>query len=224
MIAFYDPCQVTVEHIMMVIDHENLKILPWPDPGVVFRGGNDKWSNAQRYKMLAGFVHVPAEHVDTEYWLKLDTDTVATGNDDWIDPAWFDSGPAIVSHPWGFTKPPYQMVKLDAWAEENGILFTPEGSPPLGLVPDPESDRLRHKRIISWCGFFSTLMTSTASLAAERTCGKGQLPVPSQDGYLFYISKRLGLEIKRVQMKNRGWQHWSSMYNVQRASREALKC
>lgn len=223
MAAFYDRDQVSGNELRSVIDHPDLKTVAWPPQGVEYSGGCDKWHNQQRYRMLAGFVHVPAKHVDTTYWLKLDTDVVATGNDDWIDPAWFDEDPSIVCQPWGFTKPANQMLILDAWAEKYAGSLGFKDCPPLRLVPQEGSDRVCHKRIISWCGFFWTAFTGVAARWAENTCGEGQLPVPSQDGYLWYVAQRLGLSIKRVQMKNRGWEHWSTTHNVVLAAKRAME-
>ncbi|KKL21208.1 hypothetical protein LCGC14_2447740, partial [marine sediment metagenome] len=117
MIVFYDTSQVKEEEIRRVVDHPNLTIVPWPPKGVTYeRSMEGKFGDPQRYKMLAGFVYVPWRYVQTKYWLKLDVDTVATGQDDWIDEKWFENSPAIVAQPWGFTKPPDQMQMLDKWA------------------------------------------------------------------------------------------------------------
>ena len=221
MVAFFDQDQLTADQVGMVIDHPMLKVVPWPPVGVHYPGGNDKWTNAQRYRMLAGFVHVPARHVMTDYWLKLDTDVVATGNDGWIDDGWFKGDPAIVAQSWSFTKPADQMLKLDEWAARHDWLFHTQ---PLDLSPKEGSERLGHKRIISWCGFFHTSSTIWSSQWAEQSCGIGMLPVPSQDGYLWYVAKRLGLDIRRVDMKRRGWEHWSAMFNVKAAAIKAMLC
>jgi hypothetical protein len=193
----------------------------WPErPAAVF----DKWSNPQRYMMLSGFVHVPALcQIETPYWLKLDLDAVATGHDDWVDPSWFKDNPAIVSQPWGYTKPADQMLKLDQWvdryAEHLPILAN---QPPLNLVPKEGSSLVKHPRIISWCGFFSTGFTSLCSAMASTTCGRGRLPVPSQDGFMFYAAKRAGLPIHIAQMKSRGFEHHNGNAAVKAAVERSL--
>lgn len=222
MLVFRDRDQVSEQDVLRVVDHPDLLVVEWPPPGVVHAGGSDKWTDPQRYKMLSGFVHVPASRVKTDYWLKLDTDVVATGCDHWIDQGWFSGSPAIVCQPWGFTKPADQMIRLDEWAELNKEC-TGFRLPPLKLAPREGSDRVRHKRIISWCGFFHTAITAAASRLAEMTVGRGQLPVPSQDGFLWYVAARLGTEVKRVQMKGLGWEHWSTMHNVAIASKRAME-
>lgn len=171
-----------------------------------------RFGNAQRYRMLSSFVHVPAMCVETPYWLKLDLDAVATGIDDWIQEEWFEGSPAIIASGWGYTKPANQMLELDKWAEN--IAFRSE---PLNLAPEPGSSLVRHSRIISWCGFFSTGFTKYCSEMATMTCGLGKLPCPSQDGFMWYVAQRSGLKINTVRMKNFGWKHCSKESDVRQS-------
>lgn len=219
MVIFYDQTEVTEWDVRQAVTHPNPLFYAWPPKGVTYNGNrDDKWHHPQRYKMLSGFVHVPALTVDTPYWLKLDTDVVATGQPDWIDPKWFRNTPAIVSHRWAFTKPANQMLLLDEWVEQNRRqLYVLSQHPPLNLVPQEGSERLGHWRIISWCGFFNTTLTRLASDCANATCGSFQLPVPSQDGYLWYVATRLGHEVVRTIMKERGWEWWSTEGNIRKA-------
>jgi len=221
MLIFFDRFSLHSYEIFEAIDHPNLTCIPWPPGDKPYpRLTEEKFGNPQRYKMLAGFVHVPAMHVKTDYWLKLDVDTVANGQDDWISEDWFNGTPAIIAQPWGFTRPKNQMQLLDRWAE--GCAHLKFNSEPLRLPIDPDADKLSHKRIISWCGLFNTNFTKDCSRFAEESCGEGFLPVPSQDGYMWYIATRLGMEIKRPQMKTRGWEHWTTMENIRKAVAKAL--
>ena len=233
MVVFHDWRQVEHEQVRAVVDHPDLKIVAWPpEEGIEFGGcGTGKWDDPQRSKMLSGFIHVAARHVATPYWLKLDTDVVATGPDRWIDLGWFAGGPAIVSHRWGFTKPPDQMLRLDRWVEENRGAFKHMSSswykelldsPPLNLSPEPGRDLWCHRRIISWCAFFRTDFTRFCRDACNLTCGDCKMPVPSQDGLLWYLAKRLGLPITRTNMKNHNWSHWLTMKNIRREVEKAL--
>jgi len=226
MVVIYDREQLICRFVRDVIRHPDLLVLPWPPDGIEYEEveGGDRFQSAQRYKMLSAFVHVPPKVVHTPYWLKLDTDAVATGTDDWIDPEWFADEPVIVSHPWGFTRPPDQMLTLDRWVDEcDEELAVLNSRPPLNLQPEPGRDRLDHKRIISWCAFFKTDFVSDCSCWAEKTCGVGKMPVRSQDGYLFYCATRLKLLVVRTQMKRRGWQHWHTMPNVRKYAEEAMR-
>lgn len=226
MVVFVDnDSKVTEDAVRNLLRHKQLRVMRWPDDGQTFQGNTTcRFHHPQRYKMLAGFVHVPARLVSTPYWLKLDTDVVAVGTPDWIDDRWFRGNPSIVAHAWSFTKPPNQMEILDDWVKNNREqLLVLNEYPPLDLHPEsPESERLGHRRIISWCGFFSTTMTRLASGLAERVCGPGQLPVPSQDGYLWYVATRMQTEVVRTSMKKRGWEWWSTMRNVKQSVHRSL--
>jgi hypothetical protein len=223
MVIFYDLWQTNDETVRRVIPHPNLKTFGWPacDPQMYEPTEPlSKWNAPQRYKMLAGFVHVPKLTVETPYWLKIDTDTIAAGEPDWIDPGWFENDPAIVSHPWGFTKPANQMMLLDKWVEENPGLTELVMCKPLDLKPKTGASRVSHKRIISWCGFFETKFTSDVSDWCNATAGAWRMPVRSQDGIHWYCAKRLGRKIVRANMKDRGWEHWSTMKNITRRFQE----
>lgn len=223
-VVFYDRFELGMDRLSAVLNFvpTRVDLIPWPPDGVEYDGDpGDKWTDPQRTKMLSGFVHVAAAHVRTPWWLKLDCDVVATGQDDWIDPAWFEGDPAIVSHGWSFTKPPTQMDDLDDWAMAHPDLHFPRG--PLRLHPQKGSDRLGHKRIISWCSFWRTDFTRWCASAAEMTCGEGHLPVRSQDGYLWYMSQRFGLGVVRTNMKKHGFMQWCTNYNIVTHAREAMR-
>lgn len=224
-IVFYDVHQVTEEDVYKVVKRrEDVVYVPWPPPNAKYdRMYEDRFGDPQRSKMLAGFVHVPGQVCRTEYWLKLDTDTIATGRDPWIQPNWFEGSPAIISHPWGFTRPPDQMLFLDQWVAKNKEqLSVLSSKPPLNLVPEPNRDRLNHERIISWCAFFHTTITRFASSIARQVCGEGKLPVPSQDGYMWYVATRMGYDVVRTSMKRHGWEVWSTRRNIQAAAARVL--
>lgn len=223
LVVFYDRDQLRREQVYEVIERPDAVCVGWPPEGTppdhYGQPTDDKWTDPQRFKMLSGFVHVPAQYVRAPYWLKLDCDVVATGNDNWIDPSWFGQWPAIISHPWGFTKPPDQIQRLDAWAQEANVPL-PLG--PLGLVPVPGADRVSHPRIISWCAFFQTRFTLRCSELAgfPERC---DLPVPSQDGFMWYCAQRYGFRVVRTSMKGeRGWEQWHTWKNIQRRAQDVM--
>lgn len=207
---------VSVAEIDEIVRGANLKYrsIEWSPAGIEYsRDGLTKWTNPQRAKMLAGFVHVPAMFVDTSYWLKLDLDVVATGMDDWVDPVWFVDNPSIIAPSWGYTKPPRQMLELDEWVSQHSpVLF--QGTEPLNLVPEEGSDKVVHPRICSWCAFFSLEFSKVCALMASNTCGTGQIPIDSQDGFHFYCAKRIGFSIRTAHMKKRGWKLRHSLQSV----------
>ena len=220
MVIFFDPCQVSYADARCATDHPDVRVYPWSVQD--YDGGDDKWTNPQRYKMLAGHVYVPARLVQTEYWLKIDTDTVATGCPEWIDPGWFASEPAIISQPWGYTKPADQIQQLDNWADEFRFALFPK--PPLDLPVEPGGSLVRHPRIISWIGFFRTAPFGIdAAKWASLSCGYGKLPVRSQDGYHWYYATRMGWEIQRHDFKRRGWEHHSRLRTIRESVRRAME-
>ena len=229
MIVFHETTSTSVEEVRAIVDHPCLQVVPWPMEGVDWNreGGEqgDKFSDPHRAMMLSGFVYVPAAFVKTPYWLKLDTDVVATGIDDWVDSDWFRSGPAIISHCWSYTKPANQMILMDRWVSKNQDRMPPEigCSRPLELVPKAGWSRVNHKRIISWCGFFDTAWTKQMAILARQDDGVYKLPVPSQDGYLWYMATRCGRNVVRPNMKRQGFQHWSAWRNILFHSEEAMQ-
>jgi len=220
-IVFYDQNEVIHREVQTVVGN-HAQIVPFPVNGIDFFFPYDgtRFTVSQRCRMLSGFVYVAGEHVKTSYWLKLDTDVVATGQDDWIDPEWFKSKPAIISHPWTFTKPPNQMILLDEWVKgRKGF----ENTKPLNLIPKPDSDRLGHKRIISWCGFFHTEFTRMCVQYAKQNDGRFHMPCPSQDGYMWWAAARLQWSIERINMKRCGWQQWNCMSNIKKHAEIAMQ-
>jgi hypothetical protein len=106
-VLVYDAEQLTEKDARRVFHAD--KYIPWH--------GNDKYVS-QRHKMLSAFCFVPAEHVYTPYFLKLDTDTVAYPHDsEFPDPEWFEGDPAMVAKGWSYTKPANAMLDLDEWAD-----------------------------------------------------------------------------------------------------------
>ena len=224
---FYDVYQVRPSEIAGVLRPypSVITLVSWPWEPTNYTGfeSDEKFGNPQRFKMLSGFVHVPPEFVQTEYWLKVDTDTIATGMDDWINPKWFETKPAMAVQKWRYTKPGDQMLRFDQWVENSdGKLPELSMHYPLNLVPNEGSSILRHTRIISWCGFFRTDFCHKASLFASRTCESCTIPQPSQDGYLWYVAERLGEKILTPNMKKRGWKHRSSTRGIKEAIEEAM--
>lgn len=227
--CFYDWEQISPQDIQQVIDMPGIAV-PWPEEGVHYpEGDGSKWFEPQRVKMLSGFVHIPAKYVKTSWWLKIDTDTIATGSQPWIPKKEEFRDSSIIAQKWGFTKPADQMQKLDEWVERFQIPHLQEKQPVCERWPqlkprEPGQGRVGHSRIISWIGFFATYMTRMASDAAQWSMGPGQLPCGSQDGYLWYYASRMDhQEVKRKNFKSCGWLHRSTMKNVREAAEKAMQ-
>lgn len=215
-IIFYDD-SVNIEELDLITGGDSVLYVSW-NPGCAYVSDGDRWSDPQRQQMLSGFVYVASEVVQTEYWLKLDLDVIAESDDDWVELSWFSNSPAIVAHRWGYTKPADQMLKLDAWAAANQI----DGQP-LELSPQPGSSMVSHKRIISWCAFFETRFTQDC-IRASMSEPYGKLPVPSQDGFMWYLATRWGLPVNRVNMKAKGWSQRSTLSAVREKIGELDAC
>lgn len=216
-VVFYDRYQLDYRDVKWIGDwFPEVTYQAWPPAGVKYeQTSDDRFGDAQRAKMLAGFVHVTAMLVDTPYWLKLDTDTVATGMPDWIDPHWFEESPAIIAHRWGVTKPANQVAELDDWYDQ----VVNDSYPRLDLVPEEGADKLRHARIISWCGFFESEFTRACSYWS----GTGTIPVPSQDGFMWFMAARTQHKIVRTNMKDRGWQHFLRDEKIRQECQKAMQ-
>ncbi len=205
MVVFHDH-SVDPDAILTTINHPAMRLWFWPPRGVVHgRICPDRWGEPQRYKMLAGYVHVPPLAVNTPYWLKIDTDVCAAPGAS-LPVDLFKSDAKIIAPAWHYTRPGDQMLDLDAWVARNPTsLEALAARPPLDLSPPPGWQRVMHIRICSWCAFFDTRFTRHVSDYAALTCGAGQLPVPSQDGLMWYCCERLGLPIIKWKPKANGW-------------------
>jgi hypothetical protein len=167
----------------------------------------------QRERMLTALVRAVAD-VETPYYLKIDTDTIATGGpDNWINPEWFDGSPACIASPWGYTKPAGMVADFDLWADKH-----PQAFGALRIEHKIMGNVARHRRMISWLMFGNTAWSRRmAGLAGER------LPIPSQDTFLSCCAARGGGEIRRVRMSEHGWRHvGGGGKRLQVIAREAL--
>jgi len=176
---------------------------------------------SQRDFMLGSLVTELPRHIDTPYWLKFDSHTIATSSDQWLFTEDFQHTPGIVAPPWGYTKPALWIDRLDNWASivpglQNYDLPVNVSDCKIsyrGGIP-----RLHHPRIASWIGFFNTAMT-------KRLCEpcRNEMPVPSQDTVHWYCAARMGLPIVRRRFQKHGWKHVLGGVNkVRKAVDEAI--
>lgn len=159
----------------------------------------------QRAKMLSGLVYATAEHLKTDWFLKIDTDVVATKSDKpWPSPEWFNGNPAPVftAPGWSYTKPANLYLQLCHWASmKEEFKDLPEAP---AKVYKPEG-KCYHSRIISWMMFGQTsFLRQCASLASDTM---PLLPSPSQDTFLWYCAERLQMPYLRHNMKQYGFGH-----------------
>lgn len=192
---FYDESLVALQELF---DHPNAEFVPWPPD----RAAKLEYET-QRERMLSAFVYAPAvAPIETPYWCKIDLDSIALRPSPWPLSEWFEGNPVWVASPWGYTKPADQMARLDAWANEVDAL---QHFPALNLPVAAGAKRCVHKRMCSWLSFYRTEWSHGAAHIAAVSCGAYRIPVPSQDGYHWYVAARRGERGRHVSMKKFGW-------------------
>lgn len=152
----------------------NVRIIPWDMPEIT----------DHREKMLSAFVFGSAEHVKTDYWLKLDADSYATND----KPLFSEDLKkyAFCGHKWNYSRPEH-IKKLDEWAKGHWKRKLRLAKPMIneGKI---EGNRFYHskKRTISFIQLHKTRFTQfCVKLLKQR-----RLPVPSQDTYMFFVCDR----------------------------------
>lgn len=152
----------------------------------------------QRARMLTALTTMPHEHIDTPWFLKLDTDAVAVG--DIRIPQAVVSGDMVLAAPkWGYTKPATMMTTLAEWT-----LLIPEFYGQERRLPEYRVDGLKAKypRIIS---YFCWVNTAWSKEINERYLPDGKLPVPSQDTFLWHMTRIREEPALRLSGPDRDW-------------------
>lgn len=185
------------------IDHPDLTVIGWePSP--------QDWD--QREKMLTALTVLPAQYVQTPWFLKLDTDAVATGPQKWIDEGrYFNERNAFTASPWGYSKPSHVLTDLDNWGDEIAALRQYKR---LNLPFSMKARSVKCRRIISWLMFVNTRWNVEHLMPLLKG---PRLPVPSQDTLLWYVAARRGDRIQRVRFNKLGWKHAPSLRRIRRA-------
>ena len=153
----------------------NVTIIPW------------KLESAENHReeMLSAFVMGAAEHVTTDYWLKLDADSYATDDRPFIDDSMKKF--AFCGHKWGYSRPEH-IKQLDAWAKGHWKRKLKRAKP---MIDEGEikGRRFYHntKRTIS----FIQLHKSQFTRFCVKLLGDAdRLPAPTQDTYMFFVANR----------------------------------
>ena len=180
----------TIDHI---IDRPNV---------ILHKFDNKKYYVNQRSAMLTSFFE-GVRNIKTKYYLKLDTDCVATDNSkEWIRELYDRDKFCFISKGWSLSRKTY-IEMLETWLNETGLF----GDYSLldGFV-QKGAYKLKMKRIISW--FF--LCNVEWNNMMSEYCWKGdhyELPCPSQDTYLWYMAELTKTKYKRVDFKKLGFHH-----------------
>jgi len=152
----------------------NVQMIPW------------KMENAENHReeMLSAFVFGTAEHVKTDYWLKLDADSYATNDTPFITEKMKQY--AFCGHKWGYSRPDH-IKSLDNWAKKHWKRKLRK-APPMINEGRIEGRRFYHnvKRTISYIQLHRTKFTRfCVKLLREK-----KLPAPTQDTFFFYVCNR----------------------------------
>jgi hypothetical protein len=143
----------------------------------------------QRERMLSAFVLGTAKHVETKWWKKLDADAYAADDTPPVTEEMKEY--AIFGHRWGLSMAEH-IRALDAWAATHRRL----NCPPMFEPSRVRGEKYRHARTQSYAQMHSSRFTRLcARLAGD------QMPVPSQDTYMFYLADRLGYRVGRANFK-----------------------
>jgi len=205
-IAFYDPdgeYGIQASDIRRVCLGAPVTCVPWV-------GAKDTYEN-QREKMLSGHVYV-SRLVRTEWFLKIDVDSIAIAEWDWPKDEWFDGDPVLVGPSWGYWRSKGSKYTLDEWVEILEMFGDRNfGTPRAGWIDrigsrdHRKGPKLKDKnRWVSWLAFQRTSWVREMSDLFEKDYGTGMLPVPSHDTSLWAAAVRSGAKTLSVGVKD-GW-------------------
>jgi len=213
----YKP-EIAARPFLVICDTKEIPAVGWPSllPNGIPQQTMLLWWSwrpdlSQRERMLTAFVKLAPVHCKTTYWLKVDVDSVATGPEPWIDPAWFIGSPALIAAPWGYTKPANYITAMQDWWPTIPKLQNCTG--PDWPTVEPGNEVYRWARIISrQCFLHTTWCREAAAYCPDR------LPVPSQDTYHWFLAEFQRKPIIRTRQIKCGWTN----RNTQRGLREAV--
>ena len=209
-------CPSIIENPLVAIVDERFSLPPLSHPNVqevrpAIKGG---FCESQRERMLTALALEPA-NCQTEWFLKLDTDAVASRRINWPLDQWGTTDFAFVASPWGYTKPGGWMRDLDEWSV--GKNFT-RCKPSRSYSQRGGVEIAKCRRVIS----YAVLCLKEFAVEVASLCGD-RLPVPSQDTVYWYLAERLGRNYLAINMQKFGWAHCgSSVARVRAAVNAAL--
>jgi hypothetical protein len=163
---------------------------------------------SQREKMLTALTVLPGLHVKTKYYIKIDTDCIATDDQKWFDESWLNKDYVFITNFWGSTKPSNAIELLDNWATNKFPNIKP-----LNLPYNPSENKIKHDRIISWLFICKTDWSKKVS---EYFNDDGIYKLPSisdkeykvsQDTILWYIATIQKDKYKIFNFKKKGFDH-----------------
>jgi len=183
-IVFVNGLDINTDPKLNFLRLPNVKMIPW----------EMKNATSHREEMLSAFVLGTAEHVKTEYWLKLDADSYATDNRPFI----LDKMKAFAfcGHKWGYSRPEH-IKTLDAWARGHWKRKLRKAVPMIteGKI---EGNRFYHntRRTISFIQLHKLRFTKfcVGLLREDPVTKLKRMPAPTQDTFMFFVANRFNPE------------------------------
>ena len=199
-IVFMHGVKLDDPSLNLIKEYDNVRFVDWDQPG----------AETQRERMLSAFVLGVAKEVKTEFWLKLDSDTVATNANSFMKDGFFEYD--MIGHKWGYTKPGTMVPKIDYWMDGLDKLgklekYDFKGAEKKykidGDLDNPKKTKFISKRVISCIRLMKTSVTQ--EIASNVIFGR--LPVFSEDTLVWRWCERLDLKWGRHNFKKAGWAH-----------------
>lgn len=211
-LVVYDCEQITADTAQQVADTLSRKdglTLRWPLDGRQYE--------TQREKMLTAFVSAVPFAVETQFWMKLDCDSICVRPcENWIDLDWFTADAhghynAWIASSWPYTKAKGGGGTLIDWCNSMELVGDRiyGRNTRLDLLSRLSSTKtkLLHPRMASWFSFYCTQWTRDIATMTAAAYRPHYLPVPSQDTWMWYCAERGRYRRLAVRMlgKRRGW-------------------
>ena len=180
MIVFVNGIDIKDERLYF-LRKNNITLIPWNENCM------DK-VDSHRELMLSAFVFGCAEHVKTDYWIKIDADSYATN----YSPLYTNDFKkySIIAHRWGYSRPQH-VEGLDKWASTHWDSRL-KNSRPMIEQGTKEGNRFYHNKK-RFCSYICFQKTSFTKLCISFLKNK-RLPVPSQDTYAYFLIQKLNPE------------------------------
>lgn len=195
------------------LDYSYLPIPDHPMYSIIER------KSTQRDTMLWALLVQAPYLVSGSHWLKIDTDTVATGPGPPLTD-YLDGVESIAACPWGYSKPVDAITQLDTWY---GAIT---GEPPLEGVtyrPDGHSrerERCYYPRVIGWI----TIINTAFSRRVAEFLVEHPPPFISHDTLLWYLAERWKIPAKKIKFRKLGWDHRLGLRSIKEKVAEVMAC
>ena len=229
-VIFYDwqaPDGLHRDDVWKIAQHlglNDVKIVSWPIH--ILRTDLPQYET-QREKMVTGFVYVPESAVETEWCVKIDCDSVASGGKPWPLMEWFENDNVLIASGWGYTKNKGGGGTIQEWAEKlerfGDAAFA--RMPRVGLKDkiNVRGTKINMSRIASWICFQNVMWLKDMAERLSKYSGWNKIPVPSHDTVLWYCAERGKYRYLSAKQKRFDWSNHPRMKSLEQAAKNALQ-